>query len=174
MSFLHWLLSMDVAILWKVNSISSNTLICSFKTASGFITNRTLGMQWQIELSKHERRICASVQQTLLQIMACCMFGAKPLPEPILPYHPLKLRDISQWTFILNSSVFTGEKWQSGKQRSFCFSLNVLKSRTILNFALCNDDITAKENVLNWELVPPPGEHQYPMQSCGNVYNTYI
>ena len=43
---------------------------------------------------------------TLVNIMACCLFGTKPLSEPMLSFCQLDPRNILQWNFIQNSKVF--------------------------------------------------------------------
>ena len=36
---------------------------------------------------------------SLVQVMACRLFGAKPLPDPMSDYYQLELRDKPQWNF---------------------------------------------------------------------------
>ena len=43
---------------------------------------------------------------TLLQMMACCLAGAKPFSEPMLGYCQLDLKNIVQLNLIRNSKVF--------------------------------------------------------------------
>ena len=65
---------------------------------------------------------------TLVQIMACRLFGTKPLSEPKLPYCP---RNIFQWNFIQNPKVSFEEihlNRSSAKWRPLCLGLNVLRS----------------------------------------------
>ena len=64
---------------------------------------------------------------TLVQIMACRLFGAKPLSEPVLLCW--QLMNLISWNFIQNSKDFIKEmhlKMSSVKWRPFCLGLNVL------------------------------------------------
>ena len=45
----------------------------------------------------------------LVQLMACHLFGAKPLPDPILTYCQLDLRNKLQWNFNQNTNLFIHE-----------------------------------------------------------------
>ena len=66
---------------------------------------------------------------SLVQIMSCCLFNAKPLSEPVLEYCWLSLRNKLQRNLNWNSYIFIQKdafenilrKWQP-----FCLSLNVL------------------------------------------------
>ena len=49
--------------------------------------------------------------------MACCLFGAKPLPYRVIVYWTL--RNKLQWNFDKNTTIFINEK-SSAKWRPFC------------------------------------------------------
>ena len=66
----------------------------------------------------------------LVQIMACRLFGAKPLPEPMLTYCRLDPSEQTSVKFELKIQNFSFKKMllkrSSGKWRPFCFGINVL------------------------------------------------
>ena len=52
--------------------------------------------------------IYISVKHTiLLQILACCLFGTKPLSEPMMPYCQLDSTEHISVKFYLNLEVFS-------------------------------------------------------------------
>ena len=46
---------------------------------------------------------------SLVQIIACHLFGAKPLSEPTLAYYQMDLRKIFQWNLNKNTSILIRE-----------------------------------------------------------------
>ena len=46
---------------------------------------------------------------SLVKLMAWCLTGTKPLPEPILIYHQFDTSNKPQWNFILTSKFFIEE-----------------------------------------------------------------
>ena len=66
---------------------------------------------------------------SLLQIMACRLFGTKPFSEPMLHIIKCIPRNIFQWNFIENSKVSIQRnalEMSSAIWRSFCLGLNML------------------------------------------------
>ena len=57
----------------------------------------------QVWLAEARWRIYASI---LVQTMACCLVGAKPLSQPMLWYLNWTLRNKLQWNFNRNSYIF--------------------------------------------------------------------
>ena len=72
---------------------------------------------------------------SLVQIMACCLIVAKPLPEPMLVYCQIGSLGTNklQSDCIQNSNIFIQENAfkNVGKCRSFCLDLNVLSNPSI-------------------------------------------
>ena len=73
-----------------------------------------------------EAYMCQWTRPSLVQIMACRVFGAKPLSEPIVYYCQLDLRKRLQSNCIQRKFKKILLKMSSAKWRPFCLSLNVL------------------------------------------------
>ena len=83
--------------------------------------------------------LCQWIGSALVQIMACRLFGAKPLSEPMLEYCYLDPWNILQWNHSQNLYIFVLEmhlKISLGNWRPFCHDRNVLISRTQFPFAI--------------------------------------
>ena len=71
--------------------------------------------------------VCVCIY-SLIQIMACRLFGPKPLSEPMLAFYQLDPWEQSLVTFDLNSIIFSQEehlKMSSAKYHPLCIGLNV-------------------------------------------------
>ena len=84
-----------------------------------------------LELIEAEWRIYAAANiPPLLQIMACRLFGAKPLSEPMLSYCQLDPKEYISVKFYLKFKTFHSRKrhlrMSSAKWQPFCLNLNVL------------------------------------------------
>ena len=62
--------------------------------------------QWVNSLRPGDANMRHYNKPTLLQIMACRLFGARPLSEPVLQYCQLDLKEHISVTFFLNSKFF--------------------------------------------------------------------
>ena len=62
-----------------------------------------------IFLSHRGRMTCLSNKPPLLQMMACRLFGTKPLTEPMLTYRLLHCQE--QWNLNKKSTIFIQENW---------------------------------------------------------------
>ena len=49
------------------------------------------------------------IRLTLVEIMACCLFGTKPLSEPMLAISQLDPQEQTQWNFNQNTKLFIRE-----------------------------------------------------------------
>ena len=75
-------------------------MYCSFRCGSGFLINSS-------PLVPH---ICVgNLGHDLLQVMACRLFGAKPLPESMLTYCQIEPGNTFQWNLNRNSNIFIEE-----------------------------------------------------------------
>ena len=95
---------------------------------------------------------------TLLQIMACCLFGNKLLSEPMLPYCQLDPKDHISVKFYLK--VFIQENALENvvcKMWSFCLGLNVLSHWTVVPncYNFLNIDICTQPLWENLSLILP-------------------
>ena len=80
--------------------------------------------------------IRVSKTPTLLQIMACRLFGAKPLSESVLPYHQLDPEEHISVKFYHDLSFHSRKctlKVSSVKWRPFCLRLNGSSRRHLTN-----------------------------------------
>ena len=67
--------------------------------------------------------ICQLIGSALVQIMACRLFGAKPLSKPLLGYCQLDPKEQIQWSFNQNTKLFIHEnasEISSAKWWPFC------------------------------------------------------
>ena len=78
---------------------------------------------------------------TLVQLMACRLFGTKPLSQPKLPYCQLDPKEHISVKFYLkfNFSFKEIHLEMSAKWRPFCLSLNVLTTKETLKMSFYND-----------------------------------
>ena len=77
----------------------------------------------------------------LLQIMACRLFGAKPLSEPMLPYCQLDPKEHILVKFYSKLKIFLFTKihlkMSPGKWQTCCLGLNVLTGEQLLGCSVC-------------------------------------
>ena len=81
--------------------------------------------------------ICQHDIPTLLQIMACRLFGAKPLSEPMPPYCRLNHK---KYISVKSSLKFSFRKFRfemaPAKWRPLCLGLNVLNNKGVASWYL--------------------------------------
>ena len=81
---------------------------------------------------------------SLVQIMACCLFAAKPLSEPMLYYcqqDPLE-KNVSQIVFqILTFWIKKMYMKMSGKHQQFCLGFNALNTIYIFDICQCSSNV---------------------------------
>ena len=94
--------------------------------------------------------------------MACCLFGTKPLPEPILIYcqfDPLKQIRFSQNTKLSFSTLHL--KMLSAKWQPFCWGLNVL-THLVLGDISVSVNVCTFQTHLNTSLRPRQNGRRFP------------
>ena len=69
-------------------------------------TQQILNINWSLPSATY---ICQWIGQALVQIMACRLFGAKPLSKPMLAYHQLGPLGTNLWNFDQNTKLFIHE-----------------------------------------------------------------
>ena len=82
-----------------------------------------LGQYWTVFINDSNHwRICELSGSALLHVMTCRLFGAKPLPEPILFYRQLYPQETFTWNFMKNWDIFI--EWNSASSSTKCDHLN--------------------------------------------------
>ena len=79
-----------------ISSLVLNTYMYKLKSNQRWVNSLRLSDAYM-----HQYNI-----QTLVQIMACRLFGAKPLSEPMLPYCQLDAKEHTSVTFYLRFNIF--------------------------------------------------------------------
>ena len=104
------------------------------------------------------------IWSALVQIMACHLFGVKPLYERMLSYHQLdSYRNILQWNFNQNTFVIHENAPSSAKWRLFCSGRDELNApqdtmgttEVIMCARQHLDVLTIRESVLALEQLSP-------------------
>ena len=106
--WMHWI--KIIILWWDLGALCTNTVTCYNQTKVDFIAEKNCQVLQEMTMEVIAFHKCAVISRqginSLVQIMACRLIGAKPLSKPMLGYSQLNKL---QWAINQNTKIFIQE-----------------------------------------------------------------